>query len=531
MWIRAAGQTVKLAAGLFLPIAAWLLSGGCGRSSIPSQEASSKHTLRVALDSDIYSMDPHRLYETTTLSVIENVFETLVMQDSNLKVIPGLASHWETPDDLTWRVHLRRGVMFHNGEEMRSADVKFSYERVLDWPESGFVNLINAVDRVDVVDDYTVDIRLRKPYGVVANLGAISIIPAQYVRRLGEQAFVEKPVGTGPFRFVERKPGEYVKLRAFDDYWRGRPAFDEMVFMPVPSPDRRVDMLEDGQADIAWMIPVRRDPPVNYRAYFQPALHVFYLAFDCGRVKSPYVDQPANPFRDVRVRQAFLYGIDTSALIDTVFDGHAYQASQLVSPNIFGYGNDIKRPAMDRQKARELLAEAGFGAGFTVTLDLMPSRKSVGEFLKADLASIGIRVALNLVPKEEFFKKIYTRTADPASQSDTSMYFLGWACSSGDASEVFEYALHTYEPDRLLGVNNGTGYSNKEVDRLVEESLSTFDSKERLKLLQDAMVLVMRDLPWVPLYIWEDVYGVSNAISYTPRLDDHILGFDARPRS
>lgn len=511
-------------------VGALVLLSSCGRSPVPSQEAAPKRVLRVGLDSDVYSLDPHRLNETTTLSVLENVFESLVMQDTNLKVIPGLAVGWETPDDLTWRVHLRRGVMFHDGTEMKSVDVKFSYERVLNWPESGFVNFLNAVHQVDVVDEYTVDVKLKRPYGVVANLGSISIIPAAYIQRYGEQHFVEHPIGTGPYKFVERKPKELIRLRAFEDYWRGRPAFDEMLFLPTPQPEKRVEMLEEGKLDIAWMIPVRREPPVNYRAFFQPALHVFYLAFDCGRPKTPYVNQQRNPFLDVRVRQAFLYGADTEELIDEVFNGHAYQATQLVTPNIFGYNHDIKRPPVDRNKARHLLAEAGFPKGFTVTLDLLPNRRAVGEFLANEYAKIGIRLNLNVIPKDQFFQKVYKQSDELYKQNDESLYLLGWACSSGDASEIFEYALHTHDPQNLLGLNNVTGYSDHEVDQLVEQSLSTFDSKERLRLLQEAMVLVMRDLPWVPLYIWEDVYGVSNNVSYTLRLDSHILGFDAHPR-
>lgn len=499
------------------------LPWGCSRKQHGGRsEASAKRALRVALESELYTFDPHRLNETTTLSVLENIFETLVAQDANLKLVPGLASGWETPDDLTWRVHLRRGVLFHGGQEMTSRDVEYSYRRVLAWPESGFRNNLSCVSGMQIVDEYTVDIKLKRPYGVVANLGCIAIIPANYVEDHGADGFNENPIGTGPYRLKEWRRGQSIRLSAFDDYWRGRAAFDEVVFMPINPPIRRVEMLEHLELDIAWMIPLRREPPVHYRAFFQPALHVFYLAFDCRSEKSPYVEAPTNPFRDPRVRQAFMYGIDTSALIDEVFSGHAYEASQLVSPSIFGYDPDLKRPAPDRGRARELLAAAGYPGGFSVRLDLQPTRRAVGEFLRREYEKIGIRIELNLVPKEQFYDKIYTRR-------DSSLYFLGWACSSGDASELFEYALHTEDPVNLLGVRNVSGYSSIEVDRLIEKSLSTFDSKERLRMLQDAMGIVMTDMPLLPLYIGEDIYGVSNTITFMPRLDDHILGYDARP--
>ncbi|MEW6368029.1 MAG: ABC transporter substrate-binding protein [Acidobacteriota bacterium] len=479
-------------------------------------------TLRVALESGIYTMDPQILNETTTLSVHENMFETLVMQDANLKVITGLAHGWETPDDHTWRIHLRRGVLFHDGSEMTSADVKFSYERVLAMSNSDFSFFVNSVDRVEIVDDYVVDIKLKKPYGVVATLGSIAILPAQYFRSHGEAYFAEHPVGTGPYQFVGWKSGEWVRLRAFDKYWgEKRPAFQEVTYRAVSPPEERMGMLERGEIDIAWMIRPRREPPSNYRVLYQPALHVFFLGFDCARDKTPYVDLPANPFRDRRVRQAFLYALNTDELIESVFNGRAYKSTQLVTPSIFGFNPAIQRPSPDLQKARALLAEAGYPGGFSATLDLPPVRRALAENLRTQYARVGIRLNLNVVPRDDFYPKI--------DGLNTSLFILGWSCSSGDASELFEYCLHTYDPEKLLGMKNNSGYSNPEVDRLVERSISTTDLKERLKVLQNAMVVVMNDLPLLPLYIQESVYGVSNQITYTPRLDDHVLGRDAKP--
>lgn len=486
------------------------------------QASSSASTLRIAMESGIDTLDPQLLNETTTMSVLENMFESLVTQDANLKAVPGLASSWNTLENLTWRVHLRRGVLFHDGTELTSDDVAYSYERVMNMPSSEFAYFLNSVRSVERVDDYVVDIRLRRPYNVVVNLGSIPILPAGYMRKYGESYFAEHPVGSGPYRFAAWKPGEWVRMTAFDRYWGGRPAaFADMLCLGINSAKRRLEMLENEEVDIAAMIPPQHDAPRNYRVFVQPAPHVYHLAFDCAREKTPYVDQPKNPFLDVRVRRAFLYGIDQSQLIQRVFGKEAYSASQLVTPSVFGFNSSIVAPKYDVPHARGLLVAAGYPSGFTATLDLSHPRKAVGEELRAQCSTIGIRLTINDIPRNAFYDKI--------DRHDSSLYLLGWGCTSGDASELFEYCLHTPDPFSRLGLKNNLGYSNPMVDRLVDESLATDSPQRRLDLLRRAMTLVMDDLPLLPLYIGVSTYGVSRRVVYTPRLDDHILGYEATP--
>jgi len=494
----------------------------CGRAG-PSKGARSERAriLTVAVDSEVLVLDPHRYNETTTLSALENMFESLVAQDANLRVIPALATGWETPDDLTWRVHIRRNVRFHDGTELTSADVKFSYDRVLSSSDSGLRNFLNAVRSVEVVDGYTVDVKLQKPYGVVANLGAIYILPAGDVRARGEKRFFESPVGTGPYRFTGWQKGERVRMRAFDDYWGGSAAFDQLEFRTVPDREERRRMLEGGEVDIAANISTPSEPPANYRTYDQPDLHLHYIALDAVRRKTPYVDLPTNPLADPRVRRAILLGIDTKGLIREVFERSGYQASQLVTPSVFGFDPAIHRPAPDPEAAKRLLAEAGYAGGFGLTLDLQANRKTVAEYLRTSLERVGIRLSLNVVTKDVFYSKL--------EREDTSAYYFSFSCTSGDSSEIFEYGLHTPDPASRLGIRNVFRYSNPRIDDLLLRSHATRDARERQGLLQQAMRIVMEDLPWIPVYIPENVYGISKSISYTPRLDDHILAWDAKP--
>jgi len=498
-----------------------IMAASCAREPAPASKTAGASTLRVVVYSGVYTLDPHRRNETTTLAVLENMFESLIWQDSDLKVVPGLAANWESPDDLTWRVHLRPDVKFHDGSALTSEDVKYSYERVLTSSQSDFRNFLNSVQGIQIVDSDTVDIKLRRPYAFLANLGTIPILPSGYIRTNGEEYFLEHPVGTGPYRFVSWKPGVAVKMEAFDDYWRGKPSFKWMEVQSVAEPEERLSRLASGAADISWMIPLLREPPVNFRVLLQPALHVTYLAFDFRKRRSPHVDAPVNPFSDVRVRKAFQLGIDTNALIDKVLKGRGYTASQYVTPSIFGFNPAIKAPAVDREAARRLLAEAGYPNGFSFTVDLQPDRQAIGAFLQSECRRFGIDMRVNVVSKDVFYEKM--------EREDVSAFVLSWACASGDASELFEDSLHTYSPEQRLGSQNYCGFSNPTADAIFERSLVTGASKERLELLQQAMALVVEDVPWIPLYIGESAYGVSKSISYEPRLDDHILGYDARP--
>ena len=499
-----------------------LLIGSCGKDN-PGRAKKSERTrpLSVAIDSEVLTLDPHRYNETITLSVLENMFESLVAQDANLRVVPALATGWETPDDLTWRVHIRRNVRFHDGTEMTSADVKFSYDRVLSSPDSGLRNFLNAVRSVEIIDAYTVDVKLNTPCGVVANLGAIYILPADDMRTRGENRFFESPVGTGPYRFSGWKKGERVWMHAFDGYWGGPSAFELLEFRTEPDREARRRMLESGEADIALNISTPSEPPLNYRTYNQPDLHLHYIALDAVRRKTPYVNLPANPLTDTRVRRAILLGIDTEGLIRDVLGRSGYRASQLVTPSVFGFDPTIRRPEPDPEAARRLLAGAGYPGGFGLTLDLQPNRRAVAEYIRQSLEKIGIRLSLNVVSKDVFYDKLNRR--------DTSAYYFAISCTSGDSSEVFEYGLHTPDPSSRLGIRNIFRYSNRRIDDLLLRSHATRDERERLGLLQQAMRIVMEDLPWIPVYIPETVYGISKSISFTPRLDDHVLGWDAKP--
>lgn len=495
---------------------------GCGRVS-ERWEAEPRLALRIAVESDVHGFDPHLENEVGTLSVLDNIFEPLVRPDQQMGVQPCLATNWETPNELTWRAHLREGVRFHDGVELTSEDVKYSYDRILQSPETTYRALASSMVGIDVIDRYTIDLKLRDAYNVVVDLGGVPILPSAYIRNHGLAGLGRHPVGTGPYRFSGWDRGREIRLTAFAHYWRRRAAYEQVVFSVIPRPEYRLRALEHGIVDIAYRIPSTPAPENGYRLHVQPSPTVYYMAFDVSHDPSPYVDARRNPFRDAGVRRAFQLAVNVETLVDRVLAGRAVPASQLVAPGVFGYNPAITPPEPDRDRARGLLREAGFPKGFTATFDLIDSRAAVGEFLKSELEAIGVRLRLNLLSRDAFYKKIY-------ADHDSSLYLVGWSCSSGDANSLFQYGLHTLDVSRRLGLQNVTGYSNSRLDQMIEVTSRTADAVERLEMLQQTMDLAMSDLPWLPLWVGQSVYGIRSSVLYTPRLDDHIHAFDARPR-
>lgn len=515
---------MRQACGLLLIISI-VSASRCAQDVPPSSSVGgTAQTLRVALEGDIQTLDPHITNEITTTSVLENIFESLMTLDENLKIQPGLATSWRSADGRTWRFHLRENARFHDGRAVTSEDVRFSYDRVLHMPGSAYKELVRSLREAVAVEPHTVELRLNEPYGVLANLGAIPIVPAEYVKEHGNDVLSRYPIGSGPYRFESWHPGHAIRLAAASTSWRPRPAFERLVMLAVPDPKERLDLLRRGLIDIApRILPTPGAAASGYRIVERPSLSLHFLAFNLTTDCRPDPSVKVNPFCDPRVRGAFLLGIDAQGLVDHALGGTGSIATQFVVPGVLGYNPAIKRPAPDAGRARALLAESGYPAGLQATLDLSEARRPIGEYLASECARFGVRLGVNVLPREELYRKIYIERA-------SHLFLIGMSCGSGDASELFEYGLHTATADGHLGSRNVTGYSNQRLDLLIRESLTSVDVPVRQEKLQRAMSLAIEDLPWLPLYIMVNVYGVSDRVDFTPRLDHHVHGIDVGSR-
>ena len=280
----------------------------------------------VALGADVPALDPHMHNIRGMLIVGWQLFDNLISRDpTTMKPVPHLAESWRLVDELTWELKLRHGVKFHNGEPFNAATVKYNFERVLNpdqkSPQRGNIAWIA---RVDVVDDYTVRLITKAPQPIVPErLTNFQMVPAAYAKEVGDTGLANKPVGTGPYKFVSWTKGQQVVLEANTDYWQGPPAVKTVIFRIIPAMRRRSPSCWPAVSISSAPSPQSRSPVIEASgtAYVSmaPMLRVVYLGFDClGRDPT---SQPA--LQDKRVRQAIAHAIDVDGIIYHVLGGIA----------------------------------------------------------------------------------------------------------------------------------------------------------------------------------------------------------------
>ena len=464
-------------------------------------------------------------YESTTMSVNFNVFNSLVEFDDNYRIIPALAYSWGNPDELTWRFNLRNGVKFHNGYDFTAEDVKYTIDSIRADKGSVLKDLLTPVDEVKVVDDHTVDIKTKEPFPALLNkLVDVFIVSKKYQQETEEKW----PVGTGCYKLAEYVPGDHITLERFDDYWKGKCKIKTVIFKVIEDDEERVNALLTGKIDIAEFVPAERIEELEgnegIKLSIAPSTRVMFLSFDFRETGCHGFWEGKNPTSDVRVRKAIYYAINESKIVHEIMKGVAEPASQFLSPNVFGYNPEIRRLSYDPEKAKQLLKEAGYEEGFQIEMDCSTDRyvndEEICREIKRQLADVNIKVNLNAQPKADFFPKVLSRK--------TSFYMLGWATDTGDGGAIFDYLLRTVDEEGGEGIYNLGYYSNPEVDRLGIESSRIINQEERLKVMQEGFKIAMEDVAWIPLHIESLIYGVSADLDWEPRGDVKIKVEDIR---
>ncbi|MBI2014903.1 MAG: ABC transporter substrate-binding protein, partial [Candidatus Rokubacteria bacterium] len=281
--------------------------------AVPAGAADPRGELRVAIPWTPENLDPTMNLSSIRAAVGVSLFDSLVGRDAEGRIVPELAESWKLLDDTTWQLRLRRGVVFHNGEPFTAEAVRFTVQRVLD-PSQKSPNRANIAEivRVDVLDDVTVNLVTRQPYAaLLGRLIDFPIVPPKYTAERGA-AFALRPVGTGPFRFVELVKDERMVVEAFDRHWRGAPRIQKITFKPVPEPFTRAAALRAGEVDLITTVPPtlarELERVAGLRVLRVPSTWQIYLGLNAFR----------KPLADVRVRQALNYATDVDAIIKNV---------------------------------------------------------------------------------------------------------------------------------------------------------------------------------------------------------------------
>jgi peptide/nickel transport system substrate-binding protein len=466
----------------------------------------------VAMGVDVLTLDPNIDTIIARQQPAMNMFDRLVALTAEMRPVPELAVAWEQPEPQRIRFRLRRGVKFHDGTEFTSKDVKFTYDRILDPAlKSRLRDWIRFVAEVETPDPYTAVVRLHYPFAPALNhLAQIPIVSKDVVERVGVERFAKSPVGTGPFRFVEWVKDQRVVLEANPGYWKGAPKIQRIVWKPVPEHASRLAELLTGRADIVVNVPpqqvgvIERDPKL--RVAKVRSLRTAFIAINTWQ----------KPFDDVRVRQALNYGVDGEALIRDLFLGYGYRSSQPASPLVFGYNAEVKAYPYDPDRARKLLAEAGYPQGFKTTLDgpiaRYPLDKEIVEAVAGQLRKIGVEVTPNAMEFNRFWERFLGKKFD-------GLGFLSVGNIVADPD--WNIAIHMDSKRR------GIYYNTPQLDHWIEEGKVTTDGAKREAIYQRIFRHVHEQAPWIFLLDYADLYGVSARLQWTPRADEWILLHEA----
>jgi peptide/nickel transport system substrate-binding protein len=462
-------------------------------------------SVTVAIKGEPNTLDPHRVIGRQSEAFLANIFDGLTSRDLDGAIQPGLAVSWEQIEPTVWRFNLREGVTFHNGEVFDATSVKFTLDRAgnPDQPATTWSQL-NTIASVTIVDDYTVDVETSSPDLLLpSRLGDLfgGMLPPQYTAEAGDD-FGNAPVGTGPFTLEEWVRNERMVLKANPNYWRGPAAIDEIVVRPISEDASRVAALVAGEVDVIEGLPhvmidlVEQLP--NVRAERAAASRVFFIA----------IDPTAGPLADQRVRQALNYAIDREAIIEQLFEGYGRPSATVVSAQAFGFDPSVEPYPYDPEKARELLAEAGYGDGLSIEFDYftgsVADHYSLSQAVAGYWADLGIDVTQNVYEIGVFQEK---RGADQAAP--LYVYSLG---------DVF---LEPFWLVEWLGAGDmSRRYDNPEVMALIEQIRGTVDDEARAELYAQVQQMMREDAQHVFLFQVDTIWGVNERIDFTLRADE-----------
>jgi len=451
--------------------------------------------LIIAQGTDALTMDTHHGLDAPTFTILDHMVEPLLELTPKGEIAPKLAEKWEvSPDATEFVLKLRKGVKFHDGTPFNAEAVKVNFDRRLDPKAAtkyGF--LVAPISSVTVVDEYTVKIKTKAPFAaLISNLThqANGIQSPESLKASWDKP-VTKPVGTGPFMYKEWVPGNKFVMVRNDQYWGKKPHIEEVTWRVMPDDASRVIALETGEVHAAVRIPpfdiprLKANPKLTVIS--APSVRTIYLGFNCLK----------EPFQDKRVRQAINYAVNKEAILKHILGGVGRVSDAPLSPGIFGY-TPIKTYEYNVEKAKALLAEAGFPKGFETTLHPAVGRYymdvNVATAVAADLLKVGIKAEIKMMEWGTYLPSIL-REKDVVEHK---IYMLGWGCVTGDADYGLYTLFHSGEwPKKGM---NASFFKNEKLDQLLDAARSTANPEERKRLYKEAMTIIMDEAPWLFLH-------------------------------
>ncbi len=456
----------------------------------------------IALGSEPTTLDPQIREDGGERAVNDNIYETLMARTPKGELVPGLAEG--TPqlvDPQTWEVKLRSGIKFHNGEPFNADSVVFSIKRIIDPKfNSEQISFFETIKDANKVNDLTVRVITNGPDPILlSRLYWMKMVPSGHTN---DPKFAETPVGTGPYKFVQWKRGQYIALERNEDYWGEKPPIDKVNYRFVEEPGTRLAGIMAGEFDIITnLLP-------EFTKQVPQAIHILGL-------EHPIVilNADGGPTKDVRVRKALNYAVDKAALAEGLFEGYAQIAQgQLLSPSFFGFNKDLGPYPYDPKKAKVLLKEAG-AEGATVELIGTAGRwlkdREVVEAVAAYWEAVGIKAKVRIFEFNEYLNRLFDR------KTRGDAIFVVSSNELLDADKSFSAYY------RAGGI--GSSNSDKELAALIDNARTETDFNKRASMYHKAVKHTYDNAYFVWLLNIEDIYGVSDSVNWSGRVDAKIL--------
>lgn len=499
-------------------------------SSEAEANTSGDQVLVFARGGDSESLDPGSTTDGESSRVTKQILEGLLEFDKDsFELQPGLAHDWEVSEDgLNYTFYLEEGVTFHDGSEFNAEAVKTNFERWADpeheyaFTEDGYVYAMygtmfggykgdegHVIKEINVINDHEIEFVLNQPLGFfLQNLGMsyFGITSPQALEEHGS-AINENPVGTGPFKFVSWSKDDTIILEKNEDYRKeGLPKLNQVIFQVIPDNAARLIALRSGEIDMMDGL----NPDDAAAIETEEGIELLTRGENNFGYVGFHTQKP--PLDQKEVRQAINYAIDKQAIADALYAGYATTAKNPLPPVYLGFNDEVEGYAYDPDKARELLAEAGYEDGLEIELMMsptarpyMPDPETVAQIVQSNLADIGIELTIT--------SNEWAPYLELTEQGEHQMYIMGWSGTNGDPDYFLSSLLHSSN----IGASNNTFYDNPEVDALLDEAKRAVDQEERAELYKEAQALISEDSPMVTLVHSTPVMAVSsNVKNYVP---------------
>ena len=499
-----------LAAALFLAAVS---------AMVTAPPAAAQDALVIAQGADIITLDPTQATQIHNLNLFYNIYDALVTWDPKDigKVVPDLALSWRSIDPLTWQFKLRRDVKFHNGEPFNADAAKFTIDRLITKGVHQVYGGFSTIERVDVVDPYTINVVTSKPDPILvkrfAGYGG-QMLPPQYIKQVDWKAFALKPVGTGAYKFVEWIKDDRVVLEANRDYWRGVPKIKKVTWRPIPDNFARVAALGRNEAQLITKVLPDLVPQVEKAGCCRVEHTLTNL------VTVYLINAQKGPLANVKLRQALNYAVDKDKIIKELFKGFAIPIGSGIPNTDFGFDPKIKPYPYDPARAKQLMAEAGFPNGVDIEIQsgngIHLNDRQLTDAVALMLQEVGVRAKVGVLEPAQRGQLLRTSSfpglllADPASTTyDTDGVIWRLRGPGGVFSQAWPGA---YEGTRFY--------------QLMEEARVTLDAQKRLRNYHEAAQIFHDEAPELFLFQGELIDGVRNEVQYKARGDQRIIVYD-----